>query len=310
MPSASAKSCCSQTKEELTQLLGTNGNCPGLYKIELQNKCDECPPGTCRVGYECHCPDGFLETQAQSVCRSSFGTDWPESVGKEDVDWRSCATDAVAPPISTQSCCALSEEKLTDLRGTSADCPGTFASLVLLEECQACVPGTCRVGNACKCPDFFLNTDSLKQECLEAFGAAWPESVGKEDREMKDCSGVTVPPPTSTAATGGDVAPVPGVGATKEPEDAVEEPAANGESGSSNGEEEDSSSTGGGSNEPKPEDFGAGEDKVSEFSTIEVVGSVAGVISAVAAVAAGAWALYRHKKNSHAKEATEEMFVL
>lgn len=304
-PPASSKSCCSLTEEDLTQLLGTSGSCPGLDKIILASKCDECPPGTCRVGYECYCPDSFLEVHAQSECRASFDTDWPESVGKEDVDWRSCAEDAVAPPTSTESCCALSKEELDDLRGTSGECPGPFASLVLLEKCQACVAGTCRVGNVCSCPDYFLKTDSLQKKCIEAFGSSWPESVGKEDRELGSCSG-TIAPPTTTAATGGGDTSGPAV----EPEAAVGgEPAASEDSGSSSvGEGESSSSVEGvGSNEANNGESPGG-DNDSNFNTIEVVGSVAGVISAVAAMGAGAWGLYRHKNKGRAKDPTVEMF--
>lgn len=76
--------------------------------------CLICPiffTGTCRVGLECFCPRNFFDAYegresrgAWSVCESSFTKKWPDSIGKEDVDWRSCAKqDPVTTEISNPS---------------------------------------------------------------------------------------------------------------------------------------------------------------------------------------------------------------
>lgn len=48
---------------------------------------------------ECFCPFNFLtgyesgSEDAWVECNNSFKAPWPESVGKEDIDWRSCNTN-------------------------------------------------------------------------------------------------------------------------------------------------------------------------------------------------------------------------
>lgn len=50
---------------------------------------------------ECFCPYDFLERHERDYngggknCEISFGSTWPDSIGKEDKDWRSC--NALAP---------------------------------------------------------------------------------------------------------------------------------------------------------------------------------------------------------------------
>lgn len=90
-PEPSDISCCSLTEYQLWELRGW-GKCPNYFLvINLDGKCERCPPGTCRLNDYCRCPDAFLHFRSlQKKCRDSFSVSWPESIGREDVNQRSC----------------------------------------------------------------------------------------------------------------------------------------------------------------------------------------------------------------------------
>lgn len=83
--------------------------------------------GTCRVGLKCFCPLNFLSGYEERAsegtwteCEASFSENWPESNGKEDVDWRSCKKqDPVTNTVSNPSVTATSGGE-TD-SGTNGD---------------------------------------------------------------------------------------------------------------------------------------------------------------------------------------------
>lgn len=88
----------------------------------------------------------------------------------------------------TKSCCSLSEEELTDIRGTHEECPDLFSFSGLNEKCVDCPKGTCRTGRDCVCPGEFLSSQSFQLECENSFGQAWPATVGEEDPDFKECT--------------------------------------------------------------------------------------------------------------------------
>lgn len=204
---ATSQSCCALTAEELGAIKRTHMDCPKRFNflpIATVTKCQTCPSGTCRVNGECFCPGNFVQSfeekdsgGAYSDCISSFGEAWPESVGKEDVMWRSCEDDVKVTDFGTKSCCALTEEELLAAVSTSDLCPQRYNFLNptsdILEKCGTCPPGTCRVEKECHCPYNFLRAYELREssrawsECATAFGENWPDSIGKEDIDLRLC---------------------------------------------------------------------------------------------------------------------------
>lgn len=142
------------------------------------------------MGAACYCPGRFIVTSSwHGNCHDSFGEIWPDSVGKEDVEMRSCNTSKAVPADSGKSCCAMTEDEISALRGTSENCPSIFSSvLTLSDKCQLCPGGTCRLGRKCYCPGRFLYTTSLHVDCQGSFGESWPNSFRKEDVDYRSCA--------------------------------------------------------------------------------------------------------------------------
>lgn len=180
---ASLESCCRMSVTQLTKLRGVSNACPSTSIIlSLSSKCQSCPPGTCRVGYRCYCPDYFLSSSSpQRNCEDSFGVSWPVTIRRKDLDWRSCSKNAPKAKRSNKSCCKMSRADLTALRGLSNFCPSTSTIMSLAGRCGNCPAGTCRINQSCKCPEAFLGSSSFQRDCEDAFGVAWPVSTRKRD---------------------------------------------------------------------------------------------------------------------------------
>lgn len=210
---SSEANCCSLDRDKLEAM---RGKCPtsmvslpltGTILPGTMNKCKRCPPGSCRIHEEsfsisrCVCGESFLDEEYRhEECVASFGKAWPESVGKKDLDYRSCSADASPPPPSSLSCCALSTEKLNTLRGTSHSCPSHSFSLSLGSKCERCPSGMCRRGDRCYCPGAFLKSSFWQEECTKSFGKAWPESIDQEDIDHRSCAADAKPPPPSSTS--------------------------------------------------------------------------------------------------------------
>lgn len=109
--------------------------------------CTLSSPGTCRVDRNCYCPGAFLEhydsRKSYGVwnnCESSFSEKYPDSIGKEDVDWRSCKKGAQVTDFGSKSCCELTEDELQAAAGTSDLCP-TNIQVASIDKCETCPPG-------------------------------------------------------------------------------------------------------------------------------------------------------------------------
>jgi len=197
---AVTSSCCSLTAEEL-------GNLASLTKDDswdtLGNKCDDCQVGKCRMMSTppvCIPPGAFPDNAAfQADCQDTFdGVAYPDTVGLEDKDIRSCIGDVQdAPNFNdlpyTPNCCSLTFEELDNMRGTADGCPPTSGGLrtdILTSSCGKCPVGMCRNDERfCYCPGQFLASDSLRNtNCAKEFGIAYPESVGLEDTAIDACS--------------------------------------------------------------------------------------------------------------------------
>lgn len=181
---SSLNSCCRQSRVQLTRLRGVNSQCPSTNNVlRISSKCQKCPPGTCRVGYDCLCPDDFLDSSFhQGECEDSFGTSWPVTIGRKDLDWRSCSKKAPKGKKSKKSCCKMTRKELTALRGLSKSCPSSGSIVSLNGKCGTCPPGTCRVDQHCLCPEYFLGSSFYQGQCEDAFGVSWPVSIRKRDR--------------------------------------------------------------------------------------------------------------------------------
>lgn len=123
--------------------------------------------GTCRVNDRCLCPENFIQAATSTdpgekelrswvadSCKQSFGAEYPASVGKEDVEWRSC-TPGKPKEFGTTSCCALSEKDLETGFGTNDDCPSPVAGVAISEagvskvsNCEGCPAGKCMLAPA------------------------------------------------------------------------------------------------------------------------------------------------------------------
>lgn len=185
MAQRSLESCCRLTRAALTQLRGVSNSCPSRSTVlSMSSKCQKCPPGTCRVGYECFCPEYFLGSSFyQGECEESFGKSWPVTIGRKDLDWRSCRKNAPAGTRSRKSCCKMTRVELTALRGLSNSCPSSSTIASLSGKCGKCPQGTCRVSDKCLCPEYFLESGFYQSECEEGFGVSWPVSIRKKDSD-------------------------------------------------------------------------------------------------------------------------------
>lgn len=206
--------CCSLSESSLQAMKGTSSKCPSSVDFfRMLLKCQKCSPGLCRIGTKCYCPDNFLSSSAaQATCKEWFDKSWPESIGVEDVFYRSCQDNP--PTISTNaiSCCSVDRSTLLNIRGLTDSCPSiTFAKLVR-SNCEACPVGTCRVSRSistahwCYCPGYFLTAAALKTACLYNFGFPYPLSIGRKETfsSYANCGNLNVPVvsfPASWSAT-------------------------------------------------------------------------------------------------------------
>lgn len=176
----------------------------------------------------------------------------------------------------------MSESLLDDMIGTSDRCPDT-ARVRLSDACGICPAGMCRFESGCYCPSHFKES-TIKDRCERVFGIAWPESVGKTDPDIASCR------------AGSD-----GVQSEQE-QDQQPEDASNGSKPS-----EPSAAINTGSNAGENTTTAASEPRLT---TLEVVGVIAGVVSAVVAVAALAIGLSRRRKSRrHEQEPSfDELF--
>lgn len=169
------KSCCSMTAEELNSMRGNSDDCPqsrNHYSVKSVNKCDPCPTGTCRVSGRCYCAGNFVKSYEGaesggpwSLCEYSFGKSWPESVGSEDVTWRSCQDGVEAPDFKLKTCCQLTQEELLAASGTSNLCPTSrnHYDVKSISKCETCPPGKwCSPGlsSSSKASQFFPRLDA------------------------------------------------------------------------------------------------------------------------------------------------------
>lgn len=182
---AHTKGCCSLSEAELSELRGTNSDCP-IHPIVTPNEKCECPEGMCRLTLYCLCPTNFLSKESiQSDCRHSFGKAWPATIGEEDPHFKRFTQPGNEPDETNVSCCSMSLAKLIQLNRQYPDCPGGSIS-TLNEKCRACPAGSCRVDNKCICPKtFFFNRRS---HCKGSFGVPWPTSIGREDVDNRSCN--------------------------------------------------------------------------------------------------------------------------
>lgn len=103
----------------------------------------------------------------------------------------SCAGAAAA----SDSCCSMTEETLTAMRGKHGECPLAYDSRYVLsvDKCAPCPEFTCRVDAYCYCTGNFLDGYVEKTSgypwamCEFSFGETWPASIGKEDVTWRSC---------------------------------------------------------------------------------------------------------------------------
>lgn len=153
---AAIQSCCSMTSEELGKIQGDGESCPtskNYYSVKSLDKCGLCPVGTCRVNDDCFCAGNFLDSYENresggpwTGCEYSFGKSWPDSIGKEDVTWRSCMDGVKVPDFGFKACCDLSDDELSAAEGTSNLCPlsKNYYSAKSISKCEVCPPGKLR----------------------------------------------------------------------------------------------------------------------------------------------------------------------
>lgn len=144
----------------------------------------------------------------------------------------------------------------------------------------------------CVCPEFFLTSTDLHAECEKSFGAMYPDSIGKEEtsESFGSCKNRVIP--TITLPNGTTATPVPlGVTAsstaaaspdsdekptwqpTAKPTSALGQP-----TGPTDGSNTSSTAAGASRQTPSP------PIKDDGLSALEIVGIIAGVISALIAV--------------------------
>lgn len=175
--SRSAVNCCSLNESSLQAMKERNRKCPSVRDTHsaLGTKCQNCEEGLFRVDRDCFCSENFLSSlSAQAKCKAGFGKPWPESIGIEDIFYRSCLDDPPTLNASAISCCALSKSSLLQMRGLSDSCPSESFKQRLRSECAACPAGTCRVIenvfsttllHYCYCPEHFLTNTDLQAQC-------------------------------------------------------------------------------------------------------------------------------------------------
>ena len=103
--------CCLLSEQELQQRWSLADDCPGPGFQILDELCEACKPGKCRVRRnECFCPDRFLSSSRlyYTDCEKRFGKPWPSSVGAEDRTVESCKNNDSTPsttpsPVSPET---------------------------------------------------------------------------------------------------------------------------------------------------------------------------------------------------------------
>ncbi|KAI0557373.1 hypothetical protein FGB62_312g014 [Gracilaria domingensis] len=265
----------------------------------------DCAPNTCRVNFRCYCPGRFLSSESiQRDCADSFLKVWPQSISEEDRHWRSCDNNFEPPTGSIRSCCEMTDDELEALVGTSDNCPSTsFVSLSA--KCLPCPPGTCRVNFRCLCPSEFWDSSSRQRDCADSFGEPWPNSIGMEDTDWRSCNSSSDQSASAEGSTAdGGTSTDEGISGAGESDDnqgstgsgttSVASTSAGANSGGSN--PETTINIDGSSN------VNAGEPGESSLTTLEIVGIVAGVVSAIVTVVGGLAALRKRKKNRDQEE--------
>lgn len=330
------KNCCSMTEDELTACRGEHAKCPGgaWFGSIDRRSCDECPYGSCRGPEKsgtidsCYCPEYFMSSfLARSKCATSHGTlAWPVSAGKAEIDRKRCVgvkkyltsgkPAAAVPPIAAavlakcpvKDCCSMTEEEITACRGIYKKCPGeSWFGAIDRTSCDECPQGSCRgpetsgTSDSCYCPEYFISSFSARSKCATSHGTlAWPDSAGKTEIDRrKRCKGVENGV-DGKALTGKEQrtgsAPTTATG-TSSSSDSTTAGSRSGESPSAGS---NTSSTTGGSGSADQNTDG------KKLSTGEMVGIGAGVVSALAAVAAVAVAVW--KKEDIANKWNESPF--
>lgn len=82
--------CCELNQTALSECSAHSKRCPGFVGVNyLKGKaqfgfdeCAHCPPGECRVGTTCVCPENFLSNATlQEQCAGGYEKSWPKSIG-------------------------------------------------------------------------------------------------------------------------------------------------------------------------------------------------------------------------------------
>lgn len=259
--------CCRMTEAELDACRGIEPKCPGSDYTGLKSiedaSCAECPPGQCRFGTQCVCPQSFIKvTGWHKSCKVRFQNKWPQSAGEEEIDRRHCGDTSDDPICKTGACCSLSEEELQNCRGANSKCPALrYADSdwkVTDESCDECPVGMCRYSGYCVCPARYLEVEGWHKGCAKRFNFNWPQSVGQEEVDRRHCNG-------KVNILGGK-----GQSTTSKSGSSTEQ--------SDKNAEEESDST---------------EDKLS---TLEIVGILVGIASGLISMGSGALWCYKRRK--------------
>lgn len=281
-------SCCAFSLEQHESMRGFasgvhdgSGTGNTVYK-NIDDGCEICPPYTCRTGDICRTPEYFLQIPSRK-CEPVFGKDWPQSAnGTEDVQIRGCAPTP-SPPKDiypgagyTRSCCEFTfdeHESMSWWHQGVRDGSGIRDSVYtnMDNSCEMCPPYTCRTGDTCRTPEYFLQIPSGK--CETVFGKDWPRSADPpiaEDFEVRGCMMDTQP---TTEPDTGESGP-----------DSAESDIA---SASADPEEAECTARGSTANIPEPP-LDTDADGDSEGPNWDViwgaVGAVAGVVSVIVAI--------------------------
>eukprot|EP00178_Gracilaria_changii_P017727 TRINITY_DN5053_c0_g3_i1.p1 TRINITY_DN5053_c0_g3~~TRINITY_DN5053_c0_g3_i1.p1 ORF type:complete len:336 (-),score=26.53 TRINITY_DN5053_c0_g3_i1:513-1520(-) len=287
-----AQNCCELTEKQLQDMRGRSDSCPSSFTVQyLSNKCSDCDAHTCRVNFRCYCPAAFLSSSfSQETCEESFLHVWPQSIGKGDRDWRSCAPNFEPPKPSTASCCQMTEKQLGTMVGTSDDCPSSMTVTFLSDKCRPCPPGTCRINLRCYCPLNFLHSTFHQAQCSDSFGEPWPNSIGMEDKDWRGCdnrtesTGAGGTSAAESASQGGQGSSADGTSSTS-----TESPSSSATATSSGSKSENTINVENSNSQP------SNDEEANSLSTLEVVGIVAGVVSAIVTVIGGLAALRKRK---------------